>query len=122
MAKKGKKDKKAESSEDAEEEEYEIEYIVDKRKVKGKVEYLIKWKNYSHADDSWEPKDNLDCTKIIEDFEKQEKEKESKSKNDNDKRKSTRNTEKEKLMTTIKKKISDQVEQQKIKLPIKVKE
>lgn len=68
MAKKASQEKKEESS--PEEEEYEVEAIVEKRLKRGKVEYLIKWKGWSHDDNTWEPKANLDCEKIIENFEK----------------------------------------------------
>merc|ERR1712141_837018 len=109
MAKKAVQEKKADSTQ---EEEYEVEEIVEKRMKKGKAEYLIKWKGWSHDDDTWEPRSNLDCDKIIDDFEKKLDESQSKksntekslkkkavedettSTNDNEKRKSKVNTEK----------------------------
>ena len=42
-------------------EEYEVEFIVDKRVLKGKVEYQVKWKGWEHDDNTWEPVGNLDC-------------------------------------------------------------
>lgn len=45
----------------SDEEEYEVEQICDKRITKGKVEYLVKWKNWDHDDNTWEPIANLDC-------------------------------------------------------------
>ena len=36
-----------------------VKKIVDKRIVKKKVEYLVRWKGYSSADDTWEPASNL---------------------------------------------------------------
>ena len=46
-----------------------VEKILDKRKIKDKIEYLLKWKNYSNEHNSWEPLDNLDCPDLIKKFE-----------------------------------------------------
>ena len=45
----------------SEEENYEVDDIVNHRFRKGKAEYLIRWKNYTADDDTWEPEANLDC-------------------------------------------------------------
>lgn len=58
-----------------EENEYFVEKIIDKRIKKKKVEYFLKWKGYSAKDNSWEPKENLYCLDLIDEFEENLKQK-----------------------------------------------
>ena len=46
-----------------------VEKVLDKRKTRGEIKYLLKWRNYSHEHNSWEPLDNLDCPDLIQEFE-----------------------------------------------------
>ena len=41
------------------EEEYEVEAILGHKKIRGRYRYLIKWRGYSAAENSWEPEENL---------------------------------------------------------------
>ena len=51
--------------------EYSVEKIIDKRMSNsGKIEYLLKWKNWSEKHNSWEPIDHVFCPDLIENFEK----------------------------------------------------
>ncbi|XP_026807408.1 heterochromatin protein 1-like [Rhopalosiphum maidis] len=53
--------------------EYVVKKILDKRKRYGKVEYLIKWKDFNDSENSWEPIKNLNCKYLIKQFEKKRK-------------------------------------------------
>ena len=47
-----------------------VEEVLNKRIAEnGGAEYLIKWKNITDKDATWEPKENLDCEALIEAFE-----------------------------------------------------
>ena len=50
--------------------QYEVEKVLNKRKKRGRVHYLVKWLGYRDEDNTWEPEDNLDCDEKIEEFEK----------------------------------------------------
>ena len=59
---------------DDEEEDFEVEKILEKRLTKkGKIEYLVKWKNFDDpSETSWEPAANLKAVQdIIEKYEKE---------------------------------------------------
>ena len=70
---------------------YEVENILKKRTVKGKKEYLIKWKGYPENESTWEPLSHLKYINyMIKEFEQKykeekEKEKEKEKKGEDDK-------------------------------------
>ena len=62
--------------------EYTVEKIVDRRIVKGKYEYLIKWEDYPDSENTWEPLKNLGSIKdLVDEYDKQF----PKEKNENEK-------------------------------------
>ncbi|XP_061166643.1 chromodomain Y-like protein 2 [Saccostrea echinata] len=53
--------------------EYEVDKILQQRKRKGVIEYLIRWQGYGAEQDSWEPVKNLkDCVDKIKAFNESE--------------------------------------------------
>jgi len=53
------------------EEEFEIEKIINKRTVRGKEKFLVRWKGYMAEEDTWENRENLENAKeLIEEFER----------------------------------------------------
>ncbi|KAH3880143.1 histone-lysine N-methyltransferase SUV39H2-like [Dreissena polymorpha] len=51
-----------------EEDDFEVENILDYYSEDGTYFYLIKWKGWSHAHNTWEPEKNLNCPDLIESF------------------------------------------------------
>jgi len=51
------------------EEEFEVEKILNKRIVRGKEKFLVKWKEYTAVGDTWENRKNLENAKeLVEEF------------------------------------------------------
>ncbi|XP_031828269.1 uncharacterized protein LOC116425137 isoform X2 [Nomia melanderi] len=49
--------------------EFEVEKIIEVHFKKNKTrQFLIRWKGFSSADDTWEPEENLNCPELIEKF------------------------------------------------------
>lgn len=58
---------------------FTVERILEKRIFKGKVKYLIKWKEFRVTESTWEPIENLgECKSMLEAFEKRQKRMQSK--------------------------------------------
>lgn len=68
-----------ESEEDEEEDElqgilqtdedvFEVEKIVSQRAVKGKKQYMVKWKNFSSSENTWEPEENILQKNLIDEY------------------------------------------------------
>ena len=54
-------------------EEWEVEKVLNKKKIRGVEKYLIRWKGFTAEGDTWERKENLKNTeKLIEEFEQGE--------------------------------------------------
>ena len=51
-------------------EEWEVKKILNKRKERGVVKYLVRWKRFMVENDSWERKENLrNAKELVEKFE-----------------------------------------------------
>ena len=58
----------------ADEVEYVVEKVLDKRKnEKGQTQYLLKWEGFPVEESTWERSSNLNCSKLIEEFESTQK-------------------------------------------------
>jgi len=54
------------------EEEFEVEKILNKRTVRGKKKFLVRWKGYIAGEDTWENRENLENAKeLVEEFERE---------------------------------------------------
>jgi len=55
--------------------EFEVEKILNKRMVRGKEKFLVRWKGYTAEEDTWENRENLENTKeLVEEFEREYRE------------------------------------------------
>jgi len=54
------------------EEEWEVEKILNKRRVQGKDKYLVQWKGFTAEEDTWENKENLEnAGDLLREFEEE---------------------------------------------------
>jgi len=51
--------------------EYKVKKILDRRDIRGKTKYLVRWKGYMVEEDTWEKLENLgNLMYLVEEFEK----------------------------------------------------
>jgi hypothetical protein len=49
--------------------EYEVDKLVNHRRVGDTLEFLVRWKGYTPSDDTWEPEPHLkNCPKVLKDY------------------------------------------------------
>jgi len=54
------------------EEEWEVERILNKRRIQGKDKYLVRWKEFTAESDTWEGRENLEnAREAIEEYKKE---------------------------------------------------
>ena len=57
------------------EEEFEVEKILNKRRIQGRNKFLVRWKGYTAEADTWEDRGNLkNAGKLVEEFEREYRE------------------------------------------------
>jgi len=57
------------------EEEFKVEKILNKRTIRGKEKFLVRWKGYMTEEDTWENRENLENAKeLVEEFEREYRE------------------------------------------------
>ena len=57
------------------EEEFEVEKILNKRMVRGKEKFLVRWKGYMAGEDTWKNRENLEnAKKLVEKFKREHRE------------------------------------------------
>jgi len=57
------------------EEEFKVEKILNKRMIRGKEKFLVRWKGYTVEEDIWENRENLENVKeLVEEFEREYRE------------------------------------------------
>ena len=55
--------------------EFKVEKILNKRTVRGKKKFLVRWKGYIVEEDTWENRENLENAKeLVEEFEREYRE------------------------------------------------
>jgi len=68
---KGQKKEEGKLVEVEEVEEWEVEKILNKKKMRGVEKYLIRWKEFTAEGDTWKKRENLkNAEELIEEFEK----------------------------------------------------
>ncbi|XP_051964156.1 histone-lysine N-methyltransferase SUV39H1-A-like [Xyrauchen texanus] len=48
--------------------DYEVEYLCNYKKYKGREFFLVKWKGYAECENTWEPLKNLKCPILLDQF------------------------------------------------------
>ena len=49
-------------------EHFEVDDILDSRRIQNRLEYLIKWKGYPDSDNSWEPSSHIAARGLVKEF------------------------------------------------------
>lgn len=52
---------------------YEVEKLIRHKKKKGVIYYLVRWKNFTPEDDTWEKEENLMCPGILKSYKRKMK-------------------------------------------------